>query len=56
MGGNPFTYLGAEGVDELVAQRVLELAAEQHEQFVERLLNSIEACVQNGVARAFGGH
>ncbi|HEU5046070.1 MAG TPA: hypothetical protein VFT75_18265 [Nocardioidaceae bacterium] len=45
--------LEAEGVEAQALVRVLEVAAEQHQRFLDSFFSNIEACVQNGVAKAF---
>lgn len=54
-GWDPISYLGLEGVERLVAKEILQEAAERKAERDKHHWKNMQAAVQNGVARAFGG-
>lgn len=54
-GWDPIHYLSLEGVERLVGKAVLQAAAERKVERDQHFWKNMQAAVQNGVARAFGG-
>lgn len=54
-GWDPISYLSLEGVERLVAKEVLQEAVERRADREKHHWKNMQAAVQNGVARAFGG-
>lgn len=55
LGWDPIRYLDLEGVEAIVARKVLQVAMDQELEIRRQDHKATEAAVQNGVARAFGG-
>lgn len=55
VGWDPINYLSLEGVERLVAKEILQEAAERRAEREKHHWKNMQASVQNGVARAFGG-
>ena len=54
-GWDPIRYLSLTGVERLVAREVIQEALELRASREKARWKNMEAVVQNGVARAFGG-
>lgn len=55
LGWDPISYLSLEGVEKLVGKEILQEAAERRADRDKLHWKNMQAAVQNGVARAFGG-
>lgn len=53
-GWDPMKYLGLEGTERLIAQRILQEAVEQRAENQRNHWKNMQASIQNGVSRAFG--
>lgn len=54
-GWDPIEYLSLTGTARLVAREILQEAAEREAARQKAFWKNLEAVVQNGVAKAFGG-
>lgn len=54
-GWDPISYLNLEGVERLMAREILQEAAERRADRDKHHWKNMQATVQNGVAKAFGG-
>ena len=54
-GWDPINYLSLEGVERLVAREILQEAAERRADREKNHWKNMQATVQNGVVKAFGG-
>lgn len=54
-GWDPIRYLDLEGVERLVAKEILQAAADRKAERDQHHWKNMQAAVQNGVAKAFGG-
>jgi hypothetical protein len=54
-GWDPIRYLSLEGVEKLVGREILQAAAERKVERDQNYWRNMQASMQNGVAKAFGG-
>lgn len=54
-GWDPISYLSLEGVERIAAREILQEASDRKAERDKRFWKNVQASVQNGVARAFGG-